>query len=93
VHHDHIARAGKLPDRPPPRPVHRHPHLGVQKDPVHPDPSGRQRLDLPLQVPLGGRHPRIPQLHTLTVGELDRNQDRDTQLWTELLDKPGGAAA
>jgi len=70
VHHDHMAPPGEPQHRPKPRPVHRRPGLVVQVDPLPGDPDRHQRVDLPLQVLPGGRHPRVPQLHPATVREL-----------------------
>jgi len=64
VDHDYIASLGEPQHRPQPRPVHRRPGLLIQVDTLPGDPDCGQRVDLPLQVLLGRRLPRVPQLHT-----------------------------
>jgi len=70
VHHDHVAVAGVLQRRLQPGPVGRGTGLLVQVDPLRRDPGLMQRVDLPVQVLLGGRDPRVSQLHPRTVPEV-----------------------
>jgi len=70
VHHDHVTGAGEPQHRPQPRPVHRRTGLLVQVDPLRRDPGLLQRVDLPVQVLLRRRDPRVPQVHRQTVPEV-----------------------
>ncbi len=70
VHHDHIAVAGVGQRRLQPGPVGRGTGLLVQVDPLRRDPGLMQGVDLPVQVLLGRRDPRVSQLHRRTVPEV-----------------------
>jgi hypothetical protein len=63
VHDDHVPLARVLQDRAHARPVDRRPGLLIDVDPLAGDAGVDERLDLSVEVLLGGRHARVSQLH------------------------------
>jgi len=51
-------------------PLGRGPRLLVDVDSIAADPSCGERVDLPFQVLLRGRHPRISQFHAENISEV-----------------------
>jgi len=74
VHDDHVTVAGVRQRRVEPRPVSRRAGLLVQVDPLRGDPGLVQRIELPVQVLLRGRDPRVPKIHTRRLVELVPHQ-------------------
>jgi len=70
VHHDHITVPGVRQCRFEPGPVGRCARLLVQVDPLRRDPGLVQRVDLPVQVLLRGRDPRIAKIHSPKIPKL-----------------------
>jgi len=70
VHDDHVAVAGVGQRRLEPGAVGGGTGLLIQVDPLRRDSGLVQRVDLPVQVLLRGRDPRIPKIHPRNVPEV-----------------------
>ncbi len=103
MHDDHVALARVRDDFPQPGPVGRRAGLLINVDPIARDPDLLERVDLPIEVLLHRRHPRIPKIHLIDrtggpgrAGETARRFG--TNFWdgrppvtTEQADELGGA--
>jgi hypothetical protein len=69
VHDDHIANAREVQQGAKTRAVGGRAGLLVDIDPISPNTDLGERLDLAVEVLLGRRHPRIPQIHAANVPE------------------------
>ena len=63
VHHDHVPLARVLEHGAQAGPVDGRPGLLIDVDPIAGNARLEQRLDLAVEVLLGGRHARVPELH------------------------------
>ena len=82
VHHDHVSVAGVLHDRAQSGAVDRGPGLLVHIDAIGVDVFSAQGVDLPIQVLFDRRHPRVPQLHAVSVPKVVSELPR----WDAIID-------